>query len=96
MHKGGINARATMVNAELLEILVCPETKQKLTLASDALLDRVNQAVREGYLRNQCGDRVKDRIEEGLVREDGKVMYPVWDDIPVMLLDEAIRVDSLR
>lgn len=85
-----------MVNAELLEILVCPETKQKLTLASDALLDRVNQAVREGYLRNQGGDRVKDRIEEGLVREDGKVMYPVWDDIPVMLLDEAIRVDSLR
>jgi len=66
MHKGGINARASMVNAELLEILVCPETKQKLTLASDALLDRVNQAVREGYLRNQGGDRVKDRIEEGL------------------------------
>ncbi len=38
---------------------------------------------------------MKDRIEEGLVREDGKVLYPVRDDIPVMLLDEAIRLDTL-
>jgi uncharacterized protein YbaR (Trm112 family) len=96
MHKYAINARASMVNPELLEILVCPETKQKLTLAGEEILDRVNHAVKEGYLRNQGGDRVKDRIEEGLVREDGKVMYPIWDDIPVMLLDEAIRLDSLR
>lgn len=84
------------MNPELLAILVCPETKQTLTPAGDSILARVNQAVEEGYLRNQGGDRVKDRIEEGLIREDGKVMYPVWDDIPVMLLDEAIRLDTLR
>jgi uncharacterized protein YbaR (Trm112 family) len=96
MHKGEINARASMVNPELLAILVCPETKQTLTPAGGDILERVNQAVEEGYLRNQGGDRVKDRIEEGLIREDGKVMYPVWDDIPVMLLDEAIRLDTLR
>jgi uncharacterized protein YbaR (Trm112 family) len=86
MHNGAINARASMVNPELLAILVCPETKQRLSPAGDDILERVNQAVEEGYLRNQ----------EGLIREDGKVMYPVWDDIPVMLLDEAIRLDTLR
>jgi len=84
-----------MVNPELLEILVCPETKQTLTLADADILSRVNQAVRDGGLVNQGGDRVKDGIEEGLVREDGKVLYPVKDDIPVMLLDEAIRLDTL-
>jgi len=84
-----------MVNPELLEILVCPETKQTLTVADTDILNQVNQAVAVGGLMNQGGDRVKDRIEEGLVREDGKVLYPVKDDIPVMLLDEAIRLDTL-
>jgi uncharacterized protein YbaR (Trm112 family) len=84
-----------MVNPELLEILVCPETKQTLAMADAEVLDRVNRAVGEGTLVSQGGDRVKKRIEEGLVREDGNVLYPVKDDIPVMLLDEAIRLDTL-
>jgi uncharacterized protein YbaR (Trm112 family) len=84
-----------MVNPELLEILVCPETKQTLTVADQETLARVNRAVESGSLVNQGGNRVKDRIEEGLVREDGMVLYPVKDDIPVMLLDEAIRLETL-
>ena len=84
-----------MVNPELLEILVCPETKQTLKMADADILSRLNQAFDGGGLKNQGGDRVKDRIEEGLVREDGNVLYPVRDDIPVMLLDEAVRLDTL-
>jgi uncharacterized protein YbaR (Trm112 family) len=84
-----------MMNPELLEILVCPETKQGLSMADSDTLGRINEAVDAKTLQNQGGDRVKDRIEEGLVREDGKVLYPVKDDIPVMLLDEAIRLDTL-
>lgn len=84
-----------MIHPELLDILVCPETKQALQPADAETVDRVNRAVAEGKLRNQGGSRVKNRIEEGLVREDGNVLYPVLDDIPVMLLDEAIRLDAL-
>jgi uncharacterized protein len=84
-----------MLNPELLKILVCPETKQPLNLADARILERVNLAVAEGYLRNRGGERVKERIEEALVREDGGVLYPVRENIPVMLLDEAIPLDPL-
>jgi uncharacterized protein len=84
-----------MLNPELLKILVCPETKQPLKLADARILERVNLAVAGGYLRNRGGERVKERIEEALVREDGGVLYPVRENIPVMLLDEAIPLDPL-
>ena len=84
-----------MVNPELLEILVCPETMQTLAMADAEILDRVNQAVEGGSLVNQGGDRVKKRIEEGLVREDGNVLYPVKDGIPVLLEGESVRLDQL-
>ena len=41
-------------------------------------------------LRNRTGQPVTENIEGGLVREDGKFLYPVRNSIPVMLIDEAI------
>ena len=78
------------VDRELLEILVCPETRQPVRLASAEQLEAVNRRVRAGELRNRGGDPVKEPIQEGLVREDGKVLYPVDDGIPVMLVEQSI------
>ena len=84
-----------MVDPKLLEILVCPETKQPVRSADAGLLSRVNDAVSRGSLNNRGGDRVEEAVAEGLVREDGAVLYPVRDDIPVMLIDEAIPLEGL-
>ncbi len=84
-----------MLDPELLDILVCPETREPVQLADETLIDRVNRAIVEGQLTNKEGERVTEKIEAGLVREDGKILYPVRDDIPVMLIDEAIVLESL-
>ena len=83
------------LDAELLDILVCPETKQSLREVDAGLLARVNAVIEAGSVANRGGDAVRQPLETALVRDDGSVLYPVRDGIPVMLLDEAILIDSL-
>ena len=80
------------VSPELIEILVCPETKQPVAVASEDVLARVNDKISTGSLRNRGGEKVEKAITEGLVREDGKLLYPVDDGIPVMLIEESIEL----
>ena len=80
------------VSQELLEILVCPETKQPVSPASDELIARLNEQIGEGTLRNRGGSAVETALAEGLLREDGKILYVVDDGIPVMLIEESIEL----
>ncbi|MHC4959114.1 MAG: Trm112 family protein [Planctomycetota bacterium] len=78
------------IDPELLEVLVCPETHQPVKPADDALLADVNQRIKAGGVKNHSGDAVSEAVAAGLVREDGKCLYLVEDDIPNMLIDERI------
>lgn len=80
------------VSPELLEILVCPETKQPVTVASNEIVAKLNQEIDGKRLRNRGGEHVTTQITEGLVREDGKILYLVDDGIPVMLIEESIEL----
>ncbi|RIK99541.1 MAG: hypothetical protein DCC71_20250 [Proteobacteria bacterium] len=80
------------VAPDLVEILICPETKQPVRLMNAAELSRLNERIRGGALRNRGGGEVKQELAEALVREDGRVAYPVDDGIPVMLVEESIEL----
>ena len=77
----------------LLDALVCPETRAPLGLASDSLIDAVNSSIVQGKLTNRGGEAVRTRLEAGLVRADGLVLYPVYDGIPNLLVGAAIDLD---
>ncbi|MCP3985727.1 MAG: hypothetical protein GY723_15180 [bacterium] len=80
------------VSPDLVEILVCPETKQPVNLATTEQLEKINGGIRDGSLRNRGGGKPENELAEGLVREDEKVFYPVDDGIPVMLIEESIEL----
>ena len=79
-----------MIDAELLKILCCPETHQELRVAEPVLLERLNQQITAGRLKNRAGQPVREKLDGGLLRADGKFLYPIRQHIPVMLVDEAI------
>jgi uncharacterized protein YbaR (Trm112 family) len=84
-----------MIDPKLLEILCCPETKEDVSLADPALIGKINEAIVQGVVKNRRGLSVTERIDGGLVRKDGKYLYPIREDIPIMLIDEALPLESI-
>jgi uncharacterized protein YbaR (Trm112 family) len=78
----------------LLKVLCCPETRQPLEPAANALLDNLNGRVDAGLLRKRSGQPVSEKLEAGLVRSDRKLLYPVRHNIPIMLVEEGILLTS--
>jgi uncharacterized protein len=79
-----------MVDHKLLDILCCPETKQDIELVDNHIIKKINAAIKEGTLKNRGGETIKEAIDAGLLREDRKYLYPIREDIPIMLIDEGI------
>jgi uncharacterized protein YbaR (Trm112 family) len=83
------------MDKRLLDILCCPTTKQPLRVLRRDELDALNRAVAAGEVRN--ASVVIDRaLQAGLITRDGKLVYRIDDDIPVMLADEAIATAQVR
>ncbi len=80
------------IDEGLLKILVCPENKTPVSLADSVLVQSLNQKIAQGALRNRSGEAITEKIDGGLVREDKRYLYPIREDIPIMLIDEAIEL----
>jgi uncharacterized protein YbaR (Trm112 family) len=85
-----ISAGRVPFDAGLLEILCCPETRQQLALAARSAVDLINRQIAGGRLKNRGGQAVSGKIDGGLIRSDGKYLYPLRQNIPILLVDEAI------
>jgi uncharacterized protein YbaR (Trm112 family) len=84
-----------MIHEHSIAILRCPLDRSQLRLAEPKLVARLNAAIAAGRLTNRGGTQLEKSLDGALVREAGDLAYPIVDQIPVMLADEAIAIDQL-
>lgn len=78
----------------LLDIICCPVTHKGLSLARADELARINDAIAAGELQNRNGERITGSLQEALITDDGKFLYPVRDGIPVLLEGELVALSA--
>lgn len=83
------------MDRKLLDLLVCPNTRQPLALLDSRGLEALNQAIAGGGLRRADGEAQTEAMREALVTRDRKLAYRVDDGIPVLLAEEAIATDQI-
>ncbi len=83
------------MDKRLLDILCCPATKTPVKLLSKTQIDALNRAIARGDVHTTANAAVATSLQAGLITTDGKVIYRIEDDIPVMLIDEAIGTTQL-
>lgn len=78
------------MDRKLLDILVCPATRQPLALLEPAGLEAFNHAIQTAAVRRGDGSAQTEVLREALVTRDRKTVYRIDDGIPVLLVDDAL------
>jgi len=84
------------VDGKLLDILCCPVSKTPLTVLGQEKLNKLNESIGSGNALYIDGEKVTDLLQEGLITEDGKVIYSVQDDIPGLLEEKGIGTTQFQ
>lgn len=83
------------MDKRLLDILCCPASKVPLRMLAGSSIDALNRAIAAGTVHNGAGKRVSEPWRSALITQDNRMVYPVVDGIPVMLVDESVAVMQL-
>ncbi|MBB1088058.1 Trm112 family protein [Lysobacter sp. SG-8] len=83
------------MDRKLLDLLVCPTTRQPLALLDKDGLAAVNAAITAGTLRRADGALEPSPLDEALVTRDRRTVYRVDDGIPVLLAEDALATTGL-
>lgn len=84
------------IKKELLSILCCPVTKTPVELLSADKVNLLNDLIAKGSIQNVAGEKVEQPVQEALITADGKTIYRIDEDIPVMLSDMGIPTDQIE
>jgi uncharacterized protein YbaR (Trm112 family) len=83
------------MDRKLLDILVCPSSRQPLALLETAGLEALNRAIAGGSVLRADGAAQAEPLRDVLVTRDRRTAYRVDDGIPVLLAEEAIATSQV-
>lgn len=84
------------MDRKLLDLLVCPATRQPLALLDKPGLEALNRAIAAGSVVRVDGTPQTETIRKALIARDRKTLYRVDDGIPVLLIEEGIAVSAVE
>ncbi len=84
------------MDKRLLDILCCPVSKSPLRPLRKDQLRHLNEAIGNGTVQRVDGGSMDQPLQDGLITTDGKVIYRIEDDIPVLLPEEGIGTTQLN
>jgi uncharacterized protein YbaR (Trm112 family) len=84
------------MDRKLLDLLVCPATRQPLALLDRPGLEALNASIAAGGVRRVDDSPQTEPVREALITRDRKTLYRIDDGIPVLLIEEGIVVASVQ
>jgi uncharacterized protein YbaR (Trm112 family) len=84
------------MDRKLLDLLVCPATRQPLALLDKPGLEALNRAIAAGSVKRVDDTAQTEAVREALISRDRKTLYRVDDGIPVLLIEEGIPVAAVE
>jgi uncharacterized protein YbaR (Trm112 family) len=82
------------MDRKLLDILVCPATRQPLAVLEKAGVDALNRAIAAGGVARADGSPQSGPLREALVTRDRRTAYRIDDGIPVLLVEEGLATNQ--
>lgn len=84
------------MDRKLLDLLVCPATRQPLALLDKPGLEALNRAIAAGGVHRTDDTPQTEPVREALITRDRKTIYRVDDGIPVLLIEEGIPTTAVE
>ena len=83
------------MDLNLLNIICCPVTREKLSAATPKQLASINAEITNSMLKKKDGSIVEEPQSKGLINATKTLFYPIEEDIPILLESKAIDVQGI-
>ena len=83
------------MDPNLLNIICCPVTREKLSIATSKQLEFINTEIANSVLKKLDGSIAEKPQSKALINVTKTLLYPIEEDIPILLENEAVNLKGI-